>query len=320
MSNKQIKYFLLLLIAITAGIIVMDFLSKRPDRSQPNPWEYNVDEFRKVEDTALIMYNEILNIQLDDDTLRGISYSDEKIYIAGDNFIQVLSPEGKELARENLVSSPHCITVSDDKVFVSFKTSIAVFDLNCKLITGWDVPGKNSLITSLAVFNNLLFAADAHNRRVLRYKTNGEFLGQFEGKSETGQLHGFILPSRCFDLDISEDGELWIVNPGKHALELYSHEGRLKRYWSSPSFSPEGFSGCCNPVYIAILPDGSFVTSEKGIVRIKVHKPYGEIYGFVAPPEKFKDALFAPDIAVTPEGLIYALDFNSNRIRVFGRK
>ena len=154
----------------------------------------------------------------------------------------------------------------------------------------------------------------------MRYKTDGEYLGYFEGKSEAGQLHGFIIPSGCFDLDISEDGELWVVNPGKHSLEHYSHQGRLLRFWENASFAPEGFSGCCNPVHIAILPDGSFVTSEKGIVRIKVHKPYGDIYGFVALPEKFENALYAPDVTATPEGIIYALDFNTNKIRVFRHK
>jgi hypothetical protein len=145
-------------------------------------------------------------------------------------------------------------------------------------------------------------------------------LGQFEGKSEAGQLHGFIIPSGCFGLAVSPEGELWVINPGKHALELYSHEGSLVRFWQNASFGPDGFSGCCNPVHIAILPDGSFVTSEKGIVRVKIHKPFGDLEGFVADPSEFEGSVIAPAIAVDDEGRIFILDFNRNSIRVFEKK
>lgn len=317
MNNNLIKYLLLVLFLLTVAIIAWDFLSKRPERNSVNPWEYNVDEFINLEDTVLIKYDEILNLILDSVNHRGIAYLENRIYIIGDNFLQVVSPDGKEYFRRSLMSSPGCITVSGGRIFIAYATQITAYDMQGELINSWDIKGENAIITSMAVFDDLLFAADAGNRRVLRYKTNGDYLGQFEGKSETGQLHGFIIPSSNFDLDISDDGDLWVVNPGKHALEHYSHDGYLKRYWESTSFSVEGFSGCCNPVHIAILSDGSFVTSEKGIVRIKVHKPFGEVYAIVAPPLKFRDAVYAPDLAVSPEGLIYALDFNTNRLRVF---
>jgi sugar lactone lactonase YvrE len=108
-----------------------------------------------------------------------------------------------------------------------------------------------------------------------------------------------------------------VVNPGKHALEHYSYDGRLLGYWDNASFDIEGFSGCCNPAQISVLPDGSFVTSEKGMVRIKVHKASGELLAVVAPPGKFREAFNAPDLAVTPDGLIYALDMDGHMIRVF---
>ena len=320
MNNTFIKILLLLLFLALIAVVAWEFMSKRPDRSSGNPWEYNVSEFMMSGDTSHLKYNEILNIQLDSATYRGIAYSDQRIYIVGNDFLQVVSPQGNELFHKNLMSSPLTLTVSENLIFIAFSDHISSYDLSGKEVHTWEIYGDKTLVTSLKSYEDLLFVADAANRRVLRYRITGEFLGYFEGKSETGQLHGFIIPSGCFDLDISEDGELWVVNPGKHSLELYSHQGKLLRYWENASFAPEGFSGCCNPVHIAILADGSFVTSEKGIVRIKVHKPFGDIYGFVAPPEKFENALYAPDVAATPEGIIYALDFNTNKIRVFRHK
>jgi hypothetical protein len=82
----------------------------------------------------------------------------------------------------------------------------------------------------------------------------------------------------------------------------------------------EGFSGCCNPAHFTFLPDGRFVTSEKGLVRIKTYKPSGEFEGVVAAPSKFKNEGEAPDIAADSNGNIYALDFDKKMIRVFEAK
>ncbi len=320
MKNRPVKILLLLLFLALIVVIAREITSKRPDRSKGNPWEYNADQFTITEDTTLIKYDEILNIELDSAQYRGMAFGGGRIYIAGDSFLQVITPRGEELFKKELMRRPFALSVSADKIFIAGSDQISAYDLDGNETGSWPIYGDNVLVTSLKAYGDLLFVADAANRRVLRYKTDGEFLDYFDGRTEAGQLHGFIVPSSCFDLDISEDGELWVVNPGRHSLEHYSHEGRLLRSWGKASFTHEGFSGCCNPVRIAILPDGSFVTSEKHIVRIKIHKPFGDFYGFVAAPEKFENAVLAPDITVDTEGTIYALDFNTHTIRVFRHK
>lgn len=82
----------------------------------------------------------------------------------------------------------------------------------------------------------------------------------------------------------------------------------------------EGFSGCCNPAHFTFLPDGRFVTSEKGLVRVKTYKPSGEFDGVVAAPVKFNEEGKAPDIATDAAGNVYALDFDKKMIRVFEPK
>ena len=49
----------------------------------------------------------------------------------------------------------------------------------------------------------------------------------------------------------------------------------------------EGFCGCCNPVNFAMLPDGRFVTCEKGLPRAKVYDADGAFASVVAGPEAF---------------------------------
>jgi hypothetical protein len=45
------------------------------------------------------------------------------------------------------------------------------------------------------------------------------------------------------------------------------------------------FCGCCNPVYFKLAPSGEFLTSEKGLARVKVYSASGEFKGVVAGPE-----------------------------------
>jgi sugar lactone lactonase YvrE len=189
-----------------------------------------------------------------------------------------------------------------------------------KLIKNWEPLNDSTVLTSLAVSDSLLFAADAGNRRVLRYKTNGTFDGSFVGKRDSSDLHGFIIPSPYFELAVNSYGELWVVNPGKLAFENYTFDGKLRGYWEHAGMTIDGFSGCCNPAQMAILPDGSFVTAEKGMVRIKIHKASGEFMAIVAPPEDFEGGTYAPDLAVSPSGDIYALDYERKMIRVFQLK
>jgi hypothetical protein len=83
----------------------------------------------------------------------------------------------------------------------------------------------------------------------------------------------------------------------------------------------EGFCGCCNPVYFTRRPDGKFVTSEKGLNRIKIYDAKGKFEGVVAGPETLVKDLdlakkacadcqvgFGFDVACDSTGRVLALD------------
>jgi hypothetical protein len=152
------------------------------------------------------------------------------------------------------------------------------------------------------------------------YSVDGEKISGFEGKHEEEALHGFIVPSPYFDLALNAEGDLWVANPGNHSIENYTEDGRMREFWKQSSMKIEGFSGCCNPAQFTFLPDGSFVTSEKGLVRIKIYKPSGEFKGVVAAPDKFVDDGHAPEVVADEAGNIYALDFDKKMIRLFELK
>jgi hypothetical protein len=111
------------------------------------------------------------------------------------------------------------------------------------------------------------------------------------------------------------------VNPGRQSLENYNADGSLRTSWGVPGMKIEGFSGCCNPAQMAIMDDNSFVTSEKGMPRIKLYGQHGELKGIVAPPDLFDaDSYYAPDVAVDTANIIYALDFARKQVRIFKMK
>ena len=119
---------------------------------------------------------------------------------------------------------------------------------------------------------------------------------------------------------VNSYGELWVVNPGKHAIENYTDDGEMRGFWENSSMSIEGFTGCCNPAEITSMEDGSFVTSEKGVVRIKIYDQSGQLKGVVAPPALFIEEGKAPEVCVDENNMIYALDFDRNIVRVFEPK
>lgn len=319
MKNKGIVIFLIVLAVVIIAVIAGDYLSGRPDKSAPNPFAYDVNDFKNVPE-ELIHFKETKNFKLGFEQATAITIDSNKLFVSGDNKLQIIDTSGKLITELNLPGKPQTVEVLNDIIYISINNQILVYNENGDLSKQWEPLGENSLITAITAFENNVFVADAGKRKVVRYNLQGEKLAEFDGKADEGVVHGFIIPSPFFDLDINSDGDLWVVNPGLHALENYTEDGNLREHWNNTTMQTEGFSGCCNPAHFTFLPDSRFVTSEKGLVRIKTYKPSGEFEGVVAAPAKFTDEGEAPDVATDSEGNIYALDFDKKMIRIFEPK
>jgi hypothetical protein len=307
------------LAVVIVGVITGDYLSDKPDKTGPNPFEYNVDNFKTV-DSTLVHFKETRNYRIAFETPTAITISGEKIYLAGDTKIQVIGLDGSLLTEIALTGKPQAIEVSGDKIYAVVGNAVNVLSESGSLLQTWPALTDSALVTAIAASETSVFIADAGNRKVHRFNPDGQLIASFDGKADEGVLHGFIIPSGFFDLDFNPDGDLWVVNPGMHSLENYTEDGRLREHWNNTSMLTEGFSGCCNPAHFTFLPDGRFVTSEKGLVRVKIYKPSGEFDGVVAAPVKFTEEGKAPDVATDSAGNVYALDFDKKMIRVFEKK
>jgi hypothetical protein len=320
MKKSVIYLFLFLIVVIIGVIIIADFRSTRPGRMSGNPYELDMESIKKV-DPSLVTYRETRNYPINARKAGGLAVSGNKIYLVADTFLQVFDRSGKQLLLVHLPEPASCVEVdADDDILVGYRNSLARYAATGEEKWRSDPLDDRAVITAMALKEGSIFAADAGNRTVHRFTAGGKHAGSFEGKTSIEGTHGFIVPSPYFDLGVNRDGELWVVNPGKLSLENYTDDGRLRSFLENISPEIEGFSGCCNPAHIAIMEDGSFLTSEKGVVRIKIHEPSGELATVVAPPDKFKEDGEAPDVAVDEEGVVFALDYDRNMIRLFEPK
>lgn len=316
MKNKGIVIFLLIVAVVIVIIFVIDYRSGRPGKSAGNPFALDIEAYKTV-DPVLVNYTETRNLRINLDVPSAINVFKDTIYLAGDNKLLIIDPSGNLLKELTLDFHPVTFEVTTDGFYLASTQSVYIVNKDGQITDEWEVTEDAVHITALAIAEDHLLVADAGNRKISRYTLDGDYIDAFDGKADEETSFGFIVPGPQFDLAINSDNELWVVNPGLHALENYSFDGRLRGHWEHAGVDPVGFSGCCNPAHIAFLSDGRFITSEKGLVRIKTYKPSGELDGVVAAPVKFNDNGQAPDIAADSMDNIYALDYDRKTIRMF---
>ena len=303
----------LLLMGLILGVGLYLGNQRRTDLGKG--FNYSLDEFRQVDPTQ-ITYRELkpLHPQLKKIVALAVT-PNGKIYVSGENGIEILGD-----AIFPVEGTPTCLAVDDDgAVFAGMQNHVEIFSKGKQTAT-WAVPNEKSYFTSIAVDDRWVYVADAGNRCIWRYKKTGGTPFEIGQKDAVNGVRGFNIPSPFFDLAIGTDGSLWVVNPGYHALENYHSDGSLISSWEASSFSIEGFSGCCNPSHFALLPDGGFVTAEKGLPRVKIHNVDGSLRCVVAAPDQFDPHVVGLDVATDEQGRIYLLDPNRNQIRIFEEK
>jgi hypothetical protein len=256
-----------------------------------------------------------------EELLTGIAVSGKLIHIVSVKYLLTYDYSGNELSRTELQDTANCITIGpDNTLWVGMLHSVSSFDVKGKVLGQWKSFGERSVITSLAVTDSTVYVADAGNRIVYRCNLSGEVLSRIGEKDESKGVPGYIIPSPYFDLAIDDSGFLWVANTGRHTLENYNKDGSIRTSWGKASLKIDGFCGCCNPAEFTMLPDNSFVTSEKGMPRIKLYDQHGVLKGIVASPDMFGDGFRAPEVAVDTEERILALDYDRKQVRIFVKK
>lgn len=325
MKQKLIILFSLVLLAVVVYLISRDLFTGS-GKTEKNPCEYNLDKLKAI-NPELIKYKVIRHFKPSMEKITGIAIDDNAYaYISGTKGIQVFDKDGKKISGFSVDSTANCIAIGlQHEVYLGVGDHVERYNKDGSLQQKWDTYANRGYITSIAVRGDDVFVADAGNRLVLHYNTSGKLLNTI-GKKDKDFI-GLIISSMYLDVAIGSFDDLWVVNPGKHELENFSDKGELRSSWGVPSMQLEGFAGCCNPIHFSMLPNGYFVTYEKGMDRIKLYNQAGKFDCVVASPASFTGkseyhcsfATIVNDLAVDQSGNIYALDATSNEVKVFGK-
>lgn len=215
---------------------------------------------------------------------------DGTLFVAGDRAIESLHPDGSSSITE-LEYSPTCLTIGADdtgatRLYMAAGRHLLVLNEEMEETRQWSAGSAQSRLTGIAVSEDDIFVADAGRRLVIHFDATGNVLGTIGEADPERQMPGFVVPSGYLDLAIGPDKMLHVVNPGMRRIEAYNFQGELQSYWGRAGSAWPAFFGCCNPAYLAVMPDGRFVTSEKGLPRIKVYSPMGEFQHVVAGPRQ----------------------------------
>jgi hypothetical protein len=296
-----------------------------------NPFAYDVGRLRKT-DPKLIHYEQVGQFRSPyPEPHRIAAGPEDRFYIAAGNYVSVVDHDGARVSEIALPGPARCVAVAGDgTVYAGLRDHVEVFDPKGQRVAAWESLGKRAWLSGLAVGEKEVFAADSGNRVVLRYDKSGKVVSRIGEKNKERNVPGLVLPSPYLDVKLAPDGLLRVNNTGRHRVEAYTANGDLEFFWGKPSAAIEGFCGCCNPVGLALLPDGRYVTCEKGLPRVKIYSKEGAFECVVAGTESFSEnwqkcspsdcTTGGLDAAVDAGGRIYVLDVVEANVRIMARK
>ena len=320
-------------VTVAAALGVVAFLSfkKSPIVKRPSS---DFDRLSNIE-PSLIQYEQCVKpIATGLSESRAIAVDPSGlIHVAGDKTIRLFDQSGDLLKETTLSTVPRALFLNGQGLlYIAMTDHIKILNKQYKQIANWKSLGRRSLLTGIAVSKDHVFIADAGNKIVVHCDSKGKILNYIGKKDKDRNIPGFVVPSPYFDLAVAPDGLLRVANPGRHRIEAYTFDGDFEFAWGKPTFRIEGFCGCCNPVSFAILPNESFVTCEKGLLRVKIYEPDGTFKAVVAGPDQLAEGRICHvctspakcgtggfGVTTDEKGRVFVLDTVKNLVRIFAK-
>jgi hypothetical protein len=321
-----------------AGLVANRLAARKPAASSSKPalgdeFTYDVSRFQKS-DPALVRYEEISRFTAGLERARNIAAgADGSIFVCGTGGIRKFTADGQHALTIPMDEPVHSIALRPNgEILAGQRENITVCDSTGAVISVWGDMPKGMLPTSIAIVGESIFVADAESKALWKFDAAGKRTGVIGARDPERNIRGFKIPSPYFCVRMAPDGLLRVTNPGEHQIEAYTLEGDLEIAWGKASFSIDGFCGCCNPVSFDIFADGSFVTCEKGLPRVKLYDSHGGFSGLVAGPEAFPEYLKAANAgtlpslgsgihaAIDPQGRVLVLDPIAGNVRIMTHK
>ena len=315
---KNILTYSLVALVIIA-LIILGYLFIKPNHTgiDENPYSMKMDSLGEISTDKFCATN-YSSIQLEGTKSEAIAVDkNNNIFVSSDKKILCFDANGNSVSEIKCDYLATALAFSGDNLIAAFTNEISIFDAAGKQLINLKLKNKKSYITSLATIDGIIYAADAQAAKVYCFSEDGKLLKTIGQSADKKELTFFVLPSFYFDVAFGKDKSIWIANTGRHKLVQLDNDDHIISSWGETSSAVEGFCGCCNPSNFALMHDGSFITSEKGLVRVKKYNKNGDFECVIAGPEKFKEDAKGLDIAIDSNDKIYVLEPEAMKIHIF---
>jgi hypothetical protein len=241
------------------------------------------------------------------------------VYALGDDEVRVFETSGRLVRSWKAPEKASCLGVaSDGRVVVGSTGRIDLYS-EVGVRTGGFTAGtrdKPAAVTAVRLVHDEVLVADVAARFIRRYDLSGAERGVIGAQAKTG---GFMLPNKSLDFDVDATGVVYATDTGRHQITSWALDGTMVAAFGKFGMaSPEDFVGCCNPVNVAVAPDGGIVTAEKVAARVKVFGKDRTLLAVIG-PEHFDPMCWHIYVAVDSSGRIVTADPERRTIAVFER-
>jgi sugar lactone lactonase YvrE len=251
-------------------------------------------------------------------TLAGIAVdSSDRIYALGDGEVKVFDADGNSRHTWKAPDGASCLTAGPNgRIYFGGMGRVEICSSDGARLGGFSIvdSGRPANVTAIKVFGEDILVADAGARCIRRCNRNGKQIGTI---GIHGKNRGFMLPNRFLDMGVNEEGVVRATDSGRHRVSSWDLNGSPAGFFGRfGQLNPEDFVGCCNPVNLALAPDGKIVTAEKVAARIKIFDPQGKLLALIG--SRYFDAKCTHfPLAVDSLGRIIVADPVRLEVKVF---
>jgi hypothetical protein len=248
--------------------------------------------------------NDSLHVLLQDGTV--------KLYDADGNAVGSFKAE--------MTPPPTTMTVNDGKIYlfntkratktvefrgkkikrsVSEGVGVMIYDSKGTKVGELKLPEAMSAADAHFIGNELAIG-DLEKSQIVFYQIDGS-----EGKVTHKLTKGFRLCCGIFDFcPGTAENSIMVANLGAFKVQTFIGE-KMTGEFGQRGTKAEEFHGCCNPVNVATLADGSIVSVEKSPTRVKIFDKDGKTSAKITGLTELVEGCSTIPIAVDSKGTVY---------------
>ena len=263
-------------------------------------------------DSSVSPYRRISALSTPGD-IEAFEMSGERMIVAVGGKLLLFGPDGASAGSFPVGEDVRDLAVDGERIYVLFPTRIAVYDLDGTPAGGWNACSDDADYCSLTVTPDGVFVTDAGSKLICKYRKDGS-LDRF-----IRSPHGFVVPSYTFGIT-HHDGIVYCSNPGRHLVESYTGDGAFISAFGTAGTAPGHFSGCCNPVFLTVSPNGEILASEKGIPRVSCYGTDGSFRSILLNKKALGGGSAAYEVRISRDGRIFAAGRNSLSVYLYDER